>query len=165
MGQEPPWSRPREAASAGGGTPGAGVSLTPPRPLSRARLRDAHHAPQAPTLPAPWGWLAPALHAVGCPLLDPRFRFTAGRHCGPNPDGLPPRGQADAAAVASAAPARGAGGGVGAAAGAAVAVLVEKMRRCDEEASGGQLPRRCATEWDDGTRAAVLGLLAEATPT
>ncbi|GIM06473.1 hypothetical protein Vretimale_10717, partial [Volvox reticuliferus] len=111
--------------------------------------------------PPPWSWLAPALHAIGCPLLDPRFRSPLSRHCAPHPDSLPSRGLADASAIASSAPTR---GSVGAAAGAAISALVEKMRLCDV-ACGGALPRRCGSEWDESTRAAVLGLLAEAAPT
>ncbi|GIL55477.1 hypothetical protein Vafri_11042, partial [Volvox africanus] len=115
----------------------------------------------APALSPPWSWLAPALHAIGCPLLDPRFKDPLTRHCAPHPDGLTARSLADASVIAGSAPTR---GSVGAAAGAAISALVEKMRLCDA-ACGGALPRRCGSEWDESTRAAVLGLLAEATPT
>lgn len=143
---------------------------------------------QAPSLPAPWDWLAPALHCLGVPLVDPRFNAVAARHCGPQPAelGLPPRALDEAAAVAAAPPASllarvagaaaaaaGGGGGVGggggggggsAAAGAAVSALVSKLRQVDATMGGGALAAAMAATWDGRTRAALLGLLAEATP-
>ncbi|GLC59948.1 hypothetical protein PLESTB_001557000 [Pleodorina starrii] len=138
------------AAAAGASEEGPGMAAGPV-----PALRDL-----VPSLPPPWSWLAPALHSIGCPLMDPRFSSATARHCAPHPDGLPARRREEAAAVAGSAPTR---GSVTAAAGAAVAALVEKLRLCDA-ASGGALPFRVAAEWDDVTRAAVLGLLAEATP-
>ncbi|GFR39737.1 hypothetical protein Agub_g219, partial [Astrephomene gubernaculifera] len=120
----------------------------------------------APSLPAPWNWLSPALHGIGCPLLDPRFTSVVSRHCGPHPEDLPPRSLAEAAAVAAtgASPASLTRGSAATAAAAACAALVSRMRLCDA-AVGGSLPVRCEAAWDDRTRAAVLGLLAETTPT
>ncbi|EFJ44918.1 hypothetical protein VOLCADRAFT_118510 [Volvox carteri f. nagariensis] len=141
----------REWQAIGGGSGSEGrlepLHNWPLLPVLGSRAGTAVLLPE-PALPAPWNWLAPALHAIGCPLLDPRFRAAAGRHCAPHADGLPARGLAEAAAVA----------------GSAATPLVEKMRLCNA-ACGGALPLRCGAEWDDATRAAVLGLLAEATPT
>ncbi|GLI60510.1 hypothetical protein VaNZ11_002673 [Volvox africanus] len=160
----PPPPGPDGGKEGGSGDKGAGAAASPSAANSRLVVA-AGPLPSlgdlAPALPAPWNWLAPALHAIGCPLLDPRFKDPLTRHCAPHPDGLPPRGLADASAIAGSAPTR---GSVGAAAGAAISALVEKMRLCDA-ACGGALPRRCGSEWDESNRAAVLGLLAEATPT
>ncbi|KXZ55127.1 hypothetical protein GPECTOR_3g279 [Gonium pectorale] len=127
-----------------------------------------------PRLAAPWDWLAPALHAIGCPLLDPRFASAAGRHCDPQPHSLPPRSLEEAASATNL-PAGVSGGtpppsrgssrssGSAAAVGSSVAALVSKLRQCDA-ACGGALPQRVAAAWDGTTRAAVLGLLAEGAP-
>eukprot|EP00198_Chlamydomonas_reinhardtii_P000860 XP_001690195.1 predicted protein [Chlamydomonas reinhardtii] len=84
------------AASSDGGGADTGAAAASAAAGPIPSLQDL-----APSLPAPWDWLAPALHCLGVPLVDPRFNAVAARHCGPQPAelGLPPRALDEAAAA------------------------------------------------------------------